>query len=184
MTEKPIVSKPRMIDFSRTDEELSRVFESVEKKVLNIHEWGFPNENETKSYTYLQVLELVKPKFLCREGVSVLKSLFKWLPFKLRNLREDLNTIFKKYLISLQDLVNLLKEFEEYNGFLESEVSRLKGESDSVNNLKVELEVKREVSELKSKLDEAEKIIKDLKGEKPVEKEELKDEKKKDRRSY
>ena len=138
--DRPKIDKPRIQNWLNDDEQLSSLLDHIEKKVLNVSLWKIYNPQSNKYIDFQELAESIsKKKYPDISDMESIKGFLAHLPEKFRVIKDDLYTVFKKFLLNLQERVNYIEQANEYIDYLESQKTD-KNSIDEIDKLKKRLE--------------------------------------------
>ena len=121
MSIKPTVDKPRLNQWQNDDDQISQLIEHMQDKVLNINKWKFRIHGLNKYISYDEVIKKIQEKHPSPEYVQIMKDSFEYLPEKLEIMKQDIETVLKRFILNIQERMNYIDELEKYIQELENQ---------------------------------------------------------------
>lgn len=114
MMERPIVSKPRMEEWKNDDVQISKLLQHIDSEVLNVDKWKFRLEHLNEHVTFDDILKNTQGNFIDEEWSHCMRTTFMALPSKLDTVKSELNVIFKRFILNLEERIKYIQTLDEH----------------------------------------------------------------------
>ena len=121
--EKPTVSNPRKATWVTDDRQLKRLLDHLFNRTLNTDRWSIHCFSIGKEVRYPDLIKRMHDRYPDIETIDIARDFVIGLPKKMEITREDLQRVFKAFLINADERINYIKALEKYCSHLEKRLA-------------------------------------------------------------
>ena len=121
--DRPKVSNPRKATWVTDDRQLKRLLDHLFNKTLNTDSWSIHCFSIGKEVSYSDLITRMHDRYPDIETVDIARDFVIGLPKKMEITKEDLERVFKAFLINAEERINYIKALDKYCDHLEKRLA-------------------------------------------------------------